>query len=106
MMVYEDARGLVRHDGFFESCQTVGLVQVTYYNEVGCINGGFYLLLLFGVDEDAVCSWQPLQEVGEDVGHNDCCLLAFPFEIVLQRKRGAYRVAIRIDVSADDDAIR
>ena len=105
-MVYEDARGLACHDGFFESCQTIWLVQVTDDNEVGCIDDGFHLLLLLGVDEDAVCSWQPLQEVWKDVGHDDYGLLAFPFEVVLQGKRGAYCIAIGIDMGADDDVIR
>jgi len=86
MVVDEDAWRCALHDGLLQPCKPVGLVQVADNDEVGPVDGALYLfpVLLVRLDENTVGTRQPFQEVGKDVGHDDCCLPSFPLEVMLQ----------------------
>ena len=105
MVVDEDARRLALLDGLLQPGKAMGLIQVADNDEVSPVDGGFYLvlMLLVRINQDGVGAWQPLQEVGKDVGYDDCSLPAFPLDVMLQGQCGTDGITIGIDMDADDN---
>ena len=87
-MVNEDAWNGSLHDVLLKTRKAAGLVEVAGNDEVGLCDGRLNLFLMFLVclNEDAVSSRQPFEEVGEDIWYDDGCLFALPLKVVLQSK--------------------
>ena len=107
MMVDKDARRFALHDILLEEGKAVRLVKVANNNKFGLFDGCLclFFVLLVCINEYTVGTRQPLEEVGKDVGHDNSHRLAFPFEEVLQGKRRADGISVRIDMRTDDDTI-
>ena len=54
-----------------ESPHTFELAMVAHDDEVGGFHDGAYVSLVAFIDEDILGTWNPMEEIWEDIGGND-----------------------------------
>ena len=64
-----------------------------------------HALVLEGVEKDLARAWQPCEEIGEGIGHDDSDLFAQVLEICSPSKCGSNGIAIRPIMSANGHAL-